>query len=130
MLRIPPEIIEEIIIHGKRDAPIEACGYIAGIDGTAKETIAMTNIDNSAEHYTFDPEEQFAAVKTARAKDLELIAVYHTHPETPARMSDEDIRLANDPEMIFIIYSLFEDRIKGFKVTKEKSVTEIEVELQ
>ncbi len=127
MITISQELLDEIAAQAKREAPNEACGYIAGLDGVAHERYPMTNIDASPQHFSFAPEEQFSALKRARAAGLELIAVYHSHPETPARMSDEDLRLANDPETLYLIYSIPEQRIRGFKLGARKQVQECEV---
>ena len=88
----------------------------------------MTNVDKSPEHFTFDPKEQFAVVKQARANKEQLMAVYHSHPETPARLSEEDLMLFNDPNMVYIIVSFKENEpdIKGYSVNKPNK-DEIEV---
>jgi len=96
--------------------PIEACGYLAGKNGEISESFPMSNIDKSPEHFSFDPKEQFKVIKAARAKGLELIVVYHSHPASPARLSKEDLRLAYDPNTIHLIYSLLNQEIKAFKV--------------
>lgn len=127
LFQINKDLLEKIKEQGRKEAPIEACGYLAGNDNVAKEVIYMKNIDNSPEHFTFDPKEQFAALKYARSKGLDLIGVYHTHPASPARMSKEDIRLANDTNIVYLIYSLTEDVIRAFKIDKDKNVSEIEV---
>lgn len=59
-------------------------------------------------------------VKEARKEGWDLVAVYHSHPGTPARMSEEDIHLAFDSEMIYVIYSVVEDKIHAFKVRDRK----------
>jgi len=127
LFQLNKDLLEKIKEQGRKEAPIEACGYLAGNNNLAKEVIYMKNIDNSPEHFSFDPKEQFAALKYARSKGLDLIGVYHTHPATPARMSKEDIRLANDTNIVYLIYSLTEDVIRAFKVDKDKNVSEIEV---
>ncbi len=78
--------------------------------------------DKSEEHFSFDPKEQFESVKDARAKGLEVCAVYHSHPETAARPSPEDMKLAYDPNMSYVIVSLAggEEDIKSFKITDSK----------
>ncbi len=119
-LEIPKLIYEEMIAHAKSLTPIESCGYLAGKEGRVEAFYPMTNIDNSPEHFSFDPKEQFAAVKKARNAGLKLISVYHSHPETPARLSEEDIRLFNDPEPVYIIVSLYREdpEVNGFLVNK------------
>lgn len=115
--------------QGRREAPLEACGYAAGANGEIREILPLTNIDKSAEHYSLDPKEQFAALKTARAKGLSLLGVYHSHPATPARMSAEDIRLANDPDTLYLILSLVSGGLKAFTVDGDKKVNEVPVEI-
>jgi proteasome lid subunit RPN8/RPN11 len=129
MIRLSRKIIESIARHGSEDAPNEACGYIAGNDFGAVEIIRLKNADNSPEHFSFSPNEQFAAIKAARTKGLRLISVYHTHPASPARMSAEDIRLANDTDIVYAIYSLLEQNIKCFRVNVKKIVTEEKIEV-
>ena len=128
MFKIPKEIISKIAEHGKKDYPIEACGYLVGSNNTITDIIYMTNIDKSGEHFSFDSKEQFIAVKYARSNSAKLIAVYHSHPNSSARMSKEDIRLANDISMKYLIYSVVTDEINCFVVDKEKNVKEIEIE--
>lgn len=98
--------MEEIIAHTKKEAPIEACGYLAALDGIITVCYPLSNIDKSREHFSFDPASQFAVLKEARAKGLEIAAVYHSHPQSPARPSEEDIRLAYDPQIVYVIASL------------------------
>lgn len=129
MLRIPEEIVAAIAGQARAEAPNEACGYLAGREGEIHDRYPLTNVDASPTHFMLDPQEQFDAVKQAREAGLELPAVYHSHPETPARMSDEDIRLANDPNTIYVIYSLADDEIKAFRVDREKNVSEEGVEV-
>ena len=126
---IPEEVIAEIHEQAKIEAPNEACGYLRGIDGKVHGRIALANADASPEHFSFTPSDQFAALKASRELGEELVAVYHSHPETPARMSEEDIRLANDPDMIFVIHSLADGATKAFRVDREKTVHNVEVEI-
>lgn len=124
-MKIPKEIVEKIFAQGRREAPNEACGYLAGNDGTVVKALALTNVDHSPEHFSLDPTEQFAAVRQLRAEGLEILAVYHTHPETPARPSAEDIRLAYDPAVIYVIASLVGGRdIRAFRIRRGEVTNE------
>ncbi len=117
-MKITKKIKNNIIAHAKKEAPIEACGYLAGKDCVISTHYELTNTDASAEHFSFDPAEQFKTVKDARANELEIYAVYHSHPATPARPSDEDIKLAYDPNISYIIVSLADGQedVKSFKI--------------
>lgn len=119
---IAQNIIDQIIAHAKREGPIEACGYLAGIDDRLTTFYEMKNIDGREDHFSFDPQEQFAAHKKARQAGLRIIGVYHSHPVTPARPSVEDITLAYDPASLYVIISLMDDRpaVKGFWIRQGK----------
>ena len=97
MLRIDKRIVDNIALHARRELPIEACGYLAGKGGTVTAHYEMTNADASVEHFSFNVQEQFVVLTDVRSKGMKLLAVYHSHPVTPARPSGEDIALAHDP---------------------------------
>ncbi len=115
---IERDIVEHIFAQADREAPVEACGYLAGRDGRVARHYPMTNIDGSADHFSLDPQEQFAVQKAARREGLRIIGVYHSHPASPARPSAEDIRLAYDPAAVYVIISLMNGikTIKGFRI--------------
>jgi proteasome lid subunit RPN8/RPN11 len=101
-----------MIAHAKACFPWEACGLLSGtIDaeaGVKKVTrvYRMTNADASGSHFTIEPKEQLAAIKDMRALGIVPLGNFHSHPETPARPSEEDIRLAHDPAASYVIISL------------------------
>jgi len=106
MIRIPRSIIDGIVLQARAELPNEACGLLAGRGEIAEHRYGMTNADASPEHFTFLPAEQFQALRSARSEGLDIIANYHSHPVTPARPSEEDIRLAFDPNILYVIVSL------------------------
>jgi proteasome lid subunit RPN8/RPN11 len=118
MIRLPRPIYDAILKQARSQMPDEACGYLAGKNGVVEKHFELTNTDHSPEHFTMDPKEQFQAIREARTLGLEMIAVYHSHPETPARPSEEDIRLAFDSSIYYVIVSLKDDSgdIKAFKI--------------
>ena len=119
MLTIPEMIYEALISHARTGFPLEVCGILGGADGVVSEHFPMTNTDQSREHFMMDPKEQFAVVKDLRTKGKKMIAIYHSHPDTPARLSGEDIRLALTPGVSYVIVSLAEKRkpvVTSFRV--------------
>jgi len=129
-MKLEKNIRDQIISHAKKGLPLEVCGYLAGKDGVINKHYELTNIDQSKEHFSFDPKEQFAAIKDARTNDLEVYAVYHSHPATPARPSQEDIRLAYDPSISYVIVSLADggEDVKSFKI-KDSAVEPEDIEI-
>ena len=92
----------------------------------------LRNVDESREHFSMDPAEQLAAIKDIRQKKGVLLGNFHSHPESPSRPSQEDIRLAYDPKMNYLILSLMNPEelvlnsfhIEKGEVTKEELVIE------
>ncbi len=126
MFKLDALISETIRGEALKAMPHEACGYLAGVDEySAIGIYPLRNTDESSSHFTFDPAEQFAVVGKARESGTKLIAVYHSHPETPARMSAEDIRLLRDPDMTYFIYSVSEDELRAFHLSSAGNMNEI-----
>ena len=132
-MKIPRNIIEDLISQAWQDAPNETCGYLLGVsseDGDiVTENYEMENIDHSPEHFSFNPKDQFAALKHARSKGLKILANWHSHPASPSRPSQEDIRLANDPSIRYTILSLHEGvHLNSFRIINGE-IVEKEVHL-
>lgn len=123
VVRITKQIISQLIDHAKNDLPIEACGYLGEKNGIVSRQFKMVNIDKSSTHYSFDPQEQFKVIKKMRNNGIKATIVYHSHPETPARMSHEDLKLAHDTSLDYLIISLKKQRpiIKLFSVENGKA---------
>ena len=129
---IPENIIDELVRQARHDAPIESCGYLLGIptqtgedgEGLVTENYPMENIDHSSEHFSFAPKDQFAALKYARNKNLKILANWHSHPASPSRPSQEDLRLANDPTIRYAILSLLNGKpnLNSFRIANGEVV--------
>lgn len=129
-MNINQDVINSIISHARQEAPYEACGCLAEKEGVITYHYGLTNLDKAADHFSMDPQEQFTAIRDMRSKGLKLAGIYHSHPETPARPSEEDIRLAYDPEVSYVIVSLVEpdSSVKSFKIQKgEVTMEEINI---
>jgi proteasome lid subunit RPN8/RPN11 len=135
VLILGKELREKIISHSRSALPNEACGLLAGlIDGAGVKNIAeiyrLKNIDESPLHFSMSSEEQFAAIADIRRRGLALLGNFHSHPSTPARPSEEDIRLAFDRSLSYLIVSLArsEPVLKSFIIDKNgHSVVEEEL---
>ncbi len=105
---------EKILDHARKEAPDEACGLIAGTeheDGSREiqKVYLLTNLDHSNEHFSLDPKEQLKAVQDMRKNGMKPLGNWHSHPESPSRSSQEDIRLAFDSRASYLILSLMDE---------------------
>ncbi len=131
MIIMPRRFYDEIVKRAVEGASEEICGLIGGTlkDGTkeVKEIYFLENTDHSKEHFSMNPKEQLEAVKDMRKKGIIPLGNFHSHPESPARPSEEDKRLAYDKEASYMIISLADrDRIvlKSFRITGNASSEE------
>ena len=131
MIRLKKDDYEKIVAHARAEAPVEACGLIAGrIENGNKhieKVYILTNVDHAEEHFTLDPREQLAAVKDMRANGLVPLGNWHSHPVSPSRPSQEDKRLAYDSSASYMILSLMDEEpvlnsfhIEGDNAEKEE----------
>jgi proteasome lid subunit RPN8/RPN11 len=94
-------MLEDVI----NQAPNEACGMVAGLDGFSEKVYSMTNILNSPIRFRMEPEEQLKALIEIENLDLELLAIYHSHPNGPAVPSKTDIVEFAYPGTKYLIWS-------------------------
>jgi [CysO sulfur-carrier protein]-S-L-cysteine hydrolase len=108
VLRISQAYVDAIVAHARRDFPDEACGIIAGPEGSdlAARLIPMTNVDRSPTFFRFDPAEQLALYQEMDAADEEIVVVYHSHTSTEAYPSRTDIAYAAEPQAHYLLVSV------------------------
>ncbi|HMU36028.1 MAG TPA: M67 family metallopeptidase [Marmoricola sp.] len=137
MLAISQSLVDEIIAHAKRDHPDEACGVIAGPEGSdrAERFVPMINAAGSPTFYEFDSTELLALYKQMWDNDEEPIVVYHSHTATEAYPSRTDIKLANEPGAHYVLVSTREHgnnpgpvEFKSYRIV-DGEVTEEEVHI-
>jgi len=101
---------DAIVSHAKSSLPNEACGLIAGVTNDDVKTVGkvylLSNPDNSPEHFSINPKEQLTAIKDMRANGFTPLGNFHSHPSTPARPSEEDIKMFYDSTASYLILSL------------------------
>ncbi|MEO2054014.1 MAG: M67 family metallopeptidase [Nitrospira sp.] len=143
MLKIPKNILDQMISHAQSDAPFECCGLLAGKEGKIEEIYPIANLpaddpkiadmqvpQDRRFRYVMDPKEQLKAFKAMRKNGTELSGIYHSHPHSPATPSATDVRLAFYPEVTYLIISLEikeKPEVRGFQIVNEK-ITEIVIE--
>ena len=107
MLKIDQETYDAIVAHAKKDHPDEACGVVAGPEGSdhAERFVPMVNAAGSPTFYEFDPSDLLALYKEMDARDEEPVVIYHSHTATEAYPSRTDIGLAMEPNAHYVLVS-------------------------
>lgn len=95
-LKISEELLAGIREHGKKAYPNECCGVLLGrIEDSRKSVVELRAMENTREdsprnRYLISSRELLEAEKAARARGLDIVGVYHSHPDHPARPSEFD----------------------------------------
>lgn len=103
---IPREIYDQMVAHARREAPLEACGLVAGRGGVATRFFPTDNVERSPVRYTVAPLDILRITREMDRAGEELLAIFHSHPATEAYPSATDVRLAYYPDAYYLICSL------------------------
>jgi [CysO sulfur-carrier protein]-S-L-cysteine hydrolase len=137
VLRICQAYVDAVVAHARRDFPDEACGIVAGPEGSdlASRLIPMTNADRSPTFFRFDPAEQLALHKELDANGEEIVVVYHSHTSTEAYPSRTDISYAAEPQAHYLLVSVAETgaedgpvEVRSYRIL-DGQVSEEEIEI-
>lgn len=107
MLTISRSLIDQMVAHARADHPDEACGVIAGPEGSDRPErfIAMVNAERSPTFYRFDSGEQLTVWREMDRADEEPVVIYHSHTATEAYPSRTDVSFASEPNAHYVLIS-------------------------
>jgi proteasome lid subunit RPN8/RPN11 len=111
MIQVDPEPWQVMVEHARRTYPDECCGAMLGAtDGDRKTVRVALALENSfagarAARYELRPEDLLAADRAARERKLDLIGIYHSHPDCDAYFSKTDLE-NSCPWYSFVVLSI------------------------
>jgi [CysO sulfur-carrier protein]-S-L-cysteine hydrolase len=121
MLIILSQLAEAIAAQARDDHPLETCGVIAGPDGSdlPLRLIPMRNAAKSTSSFQFDADEQLRVWKEMEARGEEPIVLYHSHPQSRAYPSRDDVAFAAEPQAHYVIIATdpaHEREVRSFRI--------------
>jgi len=105
----------EMVAHAEATYPNECCGAMLGsIDGEQKKVLVALRLDNAAAgsqqaYYELRPEDLLRADREARERKMDLIGIYHSHPDCDAYFSQTDLK-NSCPWYSFVVLSIQKGR--------------------
>ncbi|MBE7195859.1 M67 family metallopeptidase [Gordonia polyisoprenivorans] len=123
-----------MIAHARADHPDEACGVIAGPEGSdePQRFIPMVNAERSPTFYRFDSLEQLKVWREMDRRDEEPVVIYHSHTATEPYPSRTDVSYASEPGAHYVLVSTREpdtDEVRSYRIL-DGVVTEEEIEIR
>ena len=111
MIDINQESWDVMVAHAEKTFPNECCGAMLGsIDGDVKKVLKAVAIENSytgeqGARYELRPEDLLEADRQARAAGMDLIGIFHSHPDCDAYFSKTDLE-NSCPWYSFVVLSI------------------------
>lgn len=135
VLVIRADLVEAMVAHARADHPDEACGVLAGPEGSDRPErhVAMVNAERSPTFYRFDAQEQLKVWRAMDDADEVPVVIYHSHTATEAYPSRTDVNLAAEPDAHYVLVSTRDpgqDEVRSYRivdgVVTEEPVTIVE----
>ena len=135
VLVIGADLVEAMVAHARADHPDEACGVLAGPEGSDRPErhIAMVNAERSPTFYRFDAQEQLKVWRALEESGEVPVVIYHSHTATEAYPSRTDVGLAAEPDAHYVLVSTRnpgQDEVRSYRivdgVVTEEPVTIVE----
>ncbi len=128
MLTIRRDLVDAMVAHARADHPDEACGVIAGPEGSDRPErfVAMANAERSPTFYRFDSGEQLRVWRAMDDADESPVVIYHSHTATEAHPSRTDVRYAGEPAAHYVLVSTRDparDEVRSYRIV-DGAVTE------
>ena len=91
--------LDAVISHSQQEYPLECCGLLVGtkysefgkLKYKVQQVIKLENLLKSASEFESSPESMFKAIRELRLSHLEILAIYHSHPNSFPVPSSKDI---------------------------------------
>ena len=106
-------VLESIRQHGADAYPEEGCGFLLGTvtdDGDNRVVAIRRAVNRRSEwrtrRYQLTADDYREADEAAREQDLDVVGIYHSHPDHPARPSETDLEEATFPGYTYVIVSV------------------------
>lgn len=111
--------------YSENQKPNESCAILFGKKNQVLDTFMTENIEKSPVNFTISNEQLIEAYKTAEERNMEIVGIFHSHPNSDAFPSNTDEKFMQSNPVTWIIYSGINKNFKAFIL--ESDVMEIPI---
>ena len=109
--------------HAESGVPNESCavlfGHVNGNDATISDIFLTENADRSPLRFTIPNEQLMLAYKTAEERDLDVVGIFHSHPDSEAYPSITDKKFMYMNQVAWVIYSGINQNFRAFMLDED-----------
>ena len=98
--------LDAVIAHARETAPAECCGMLLGARDVVTGTRRAGNLASDPNRFLIDPKDHIDARREARARGLDVVGFYHSHPHSAPVPSPTDLAEASYPDHLYLIVGL------------------------
>jgi desampylase len=103
---LPRAVRDALVAHARETAPAECCGLLIGTATNISDAVRAANLADSPSRFLIDPKDHIRARRDARARGLDVVGFYHSHPHSDARPSPTDLAEASYENHLYVIVAL------------------------
>lgn len=122
----------ELTKHSEKNRPNESCAILFGMveneKSIVKEIFLTENVEESSVNFTISNEQLLEAYQKAEEKKLDIIGIFHSHPDSEPRPSITDEKYMKINPVVWLIHSVTSNEFKAFVLGPE--VVEISIQAQ
>ena len=115
-----------LLDHSNKEEPNESCAILFGKNNEVLDIFLTENIDESPVNFTISNKQLIEAYKIAEDKKMDVIGIFHSHPNSDAHPSNTDKKFMQSNPVVWIIYSGINKNFRAF--TLESDIKEISIE--
>ena len=112
--------------YSENQKPNEACAILFGKDNQVLDIFLTENIEESPVNFTISNEQLIEGYKIAEDKKMDIIGIFHSHPNSDAFPSNTDKKFMQSNPVVWIIYSGINKNFRAFIL--ESDSVEIQIE--
>ncbi len=112
--------------YSENQKPNESCALLFGKDNTVQDFFLTENIEKSPVNFTISNKQLIEGYKMAEEKKMDVIAIFHSHPDSEAYPSNTDKKFMQSNPVVWIIYSGINKNFRAYIL--ESEIMEISIE--
>jgi proteasome lid subunit RPN8/RPN11 len=122
---------DKLVTHAISEQPSESCAMLfgkkVGDNWNVKEVFLTQNIDDSQTNFTISPEELLKGYQIAEKNQLEVVGIFHSHPNSDAIPSNTDKKFMQNNPVPWIIFSGVSNDLKAYLL--DSTIIEIQIKI-
>jgi len=122
---------DKLVTHAISEQPSESCAMLfgkkIGDNWNVKEVFLTQNIDDSQTNFTISPEELLKGYQIAENNQLEVVGIFHSHPNSDAIPSNTDKKFMQNNPVPWIIFSGVNNDLKAYLLNS--TIIEIQIKI-